>query len=189
MLIAVTVLLGLLAFWQKREVLNQALTNDSNLEVEIREQDFPNRFPRIHKIPIFGLVARWAYKEGYPYNLLFFVFIVLLAVAYFSHIGTIKFIDTDEGRLFDDGKLILEGQIPFKDFNARAPFIIYFLAGFIALSGGSLFLMYSLSVLLVLVSVILLYILSKRIFNKKIALTAMLVFGFAPIVIMGIDLL
>jgi len=182
-LIAATVVVGLLAFWRNKEVLINALTTSGDLKKSELERGLPQRLLWTHKIPILGPLAMWIYKQGYPFNLLFVLVTILLAATYFSHIYTIRFIDTDEGRLIYDGKLILEGHIPFKDFNARAPFIIYFLAAYIALFGGSLFLIYCLPVLLVLGSAVLLYILSKRLFNEGIALATMLVFGFAPIVV------
>jgi len=112
------------------------------------------------------------------------ILITLIISLYLFNLLAIKFIDTDEGRLFYDANLITQGKTPFKDFEARAPLVIYSLSIYISLLGNSITPLYVLSILLAIISSFLVYLLSKRLFNEKIALISTLIFSTAPILIM-----
>ena len=98
---------------------------------------------------IFGLIwLNWENYEGTKkietilqkiVNSKYFLPLVLLIflIIYLANFSTIRFADTDEGRILYDSYAITIGKIPFVDFDARSPLMIYFLAGFTSIFGNS----------------------------------------------------
>jgi hypothetical protein len=176
--------LGFLTFYANRERVEKEIKDEKNSEdfnEEIRKKDFQFKFPRINKIPVIRNIIKWMYKEGWWYSVGLIFVVLLISLFLFFNLGQIKFIDTDEGRLLYDAQLISEGKMPFKDFNARAPVVIYGLSKLIPFLGHSIEPYYIFSIVLNLISVILIYFLLRIFFDKKYCLLATFLFGIAPI--------
>jgi 4-amino-4-deoxy-L-arabinose transferase-like glycosyltransferase len=92
-------------------------------------------------------------------------------------------IDLDEGIHLYDAKLINEGLIPFYDFLTREPFYVYSLSVFVKIFGQSLLTSRMVSVVAFTLSAIVIFFLGKRIFDKKVALTAATLFLLSPYLI------
>ncbi|KAB2945327.1 MAG: glycosyltransferase family 39 protein [Candidatus Methanoperedens sp.] len=184
-LMVAVVAMGAVTFYlgrDKLEAIEKEAQQEKNDEKK-REMEFREVYSGVNRIWGVRYVAKKIYIEGFYFWGLISIFI-LLVILYFLNLSTIKYINTDEARLFYDAKLIIEGSIPFKDFDARSPLIIYFLSIFIKIFGESLERIYIISICLVILTTFLLYILVKRLTNKQIALITIFIFGIAPINIM-----
>jgi hypothetical protein len=82
-----------------------------------------------------------------------------------------------------DSKLILEGKVPFQDFQARAPILIYALAIFTYFTNSSLISYYILTSVVNALTVYLLYAFTRRLMDEKIAVISAIVFGLSPILV------
>jgi len=95
-----------------------------------------------------------------------------------------RWINPDEGAHLADAQLLLAGEIPFVDYLSRQPFYIFLLALFLKIFGMS----YLSGRLLPLFSSIgvsiLIYLIAKHLFNRRVALTAQLLYVFFPFTIL-----
>lgn len=109
--------------------------------------------------------------------------ITLLFFKNFYLAKTMVFYNSDEVRLLYDAVLINKGFTPFIDYMARAPLLIYFLSIFTRLGIRQFEFYYFLSVLMIVISGLLIYLIAKEIFNKKIAYFSLVSFLIAPMTI------
>jgi Dolichyl-phosphate-mannose-protein mannosyltransferase len=104
-----------------------------------------------------------------------------LLFVYLWHISLIKFIDSDEIRLLYDARLIWQGLIPFHDFSARSPALIYFLAAVHCIAGNAIQHYYIVSAFFFWLSVIALYFLGKHFLTRLQAVLLSGVYALMPI--------
>ena len=162
-----TVVFGVLTSYQNKQVLDKMEIEQINEEKEEQKRAKVNAKIKNRLSGSYGII----------------ILLGILLIAYLLNFFAIGFIDTDEGRLLYDSYALTKDKVPFVDFDARSPLIIYFLAGIIKIFGNNLDLIYFINIALTLLTVALLYILVKRFFTKKMALLTTLIFGFAPIII------
>jgi hypothetical protein len=152
------------------------------LEEEKRENEFPQKYPKINKIPVLRGIIKWGYKEGWIYSLTLFSLIIIgFSLRLLG--GLFGNINLDEGIHLYDAKLIVEGLIPFRDYMTREPFYIYLLSIFVKFLGPGLFTSRILSILANTLTIFIIYLLGKKIFSKKIALSASFFFSLSPFLI------
>ncbi len=178
--------LGFFTFYFNKEKIGQIIEKQQekeDTEEQERMASLSKNFPKISTLPLLKNLLSWINKEGFGYVTLLIFSLTLFCIIYLINISYTKFIDIDETRLFYDATLILNGFKPFTDFVARAPFVIYFLSTFIYFFGQKLLPLYILSVILVLSILLLSYFLIKRLYNKKIGIISVIVFGSAPIIL------
>jgi len=66
------ILSGGLTFWHNRERVEKESEEELNkeeLSEKKRKEEFPNKFPRINKIPVLRNIVKWMYKEGWWYSI------------------------------------------------------------------------------------------------------------------------
>lgn len=179
------IITGGATFWKNRKKIEGSMDEEKRkeeLEEQSRKLEFASKYPRINKIPVLRSVVKWMYKEG-PSSLAVIAILAILFSLYVYNISTVKFVDTDEARLFYDAKLILDGAAPFKDFDTRAVPLLYFLSGFIYLFGNDINTLYLISTVFVIILLFFSYLLTKIFFKKKIAILTMILLGITPIII------
>lgn len=119
--------------------------------------------------------------EGHWYVLIVLGLIVL-AIPYLFHFAIIHDVATDEGRLFYDSSLLLEGMTPYEDFHTRSPLLIYGMAASQWLFGPTVIAGRLISILSMLISGFLLYLVGKELYSKRAGLIAASIFLFYPFV-------
>ncbi|MBA7708339.1 hypothetical protein ES703_117237 [subsurface metagenome] len=119
------------------------------------------------------------YREGWFYTLGLLAILVVGAI-YLVNIALHSWVGTDEGRLLYDAALVMQGKLPMVDIAARAPLLVYAIVLSQKVFGVSLFAGRFVSVLSVLISAFLIYLLGKEIHGKKTGLLASFIFIFYP---------
>jgi len=92
-----------------------------------------------------------------------------------------RWISPDEGWHLTDVWFILSGKIPIVDFPSRQPLYVYSLAGFVKLFGNSIFVARMLPVIITSGIGFSLFLLSKKMFDKKVAFLSLIIYTFLPI--------
>ncbi len=114
--------------------------------------------------------------------------IVLSFGIFFFIIGLVvlnyNWINPDEGAHLADGKLLLQGKIPLVDYTSRQPFYVILVALFMKIFGISLFGGRVFPLLSSIGIGVLLYQISKNLFNREVALTSFLIYLFLPFTIL-----
>lgn len=92
-----------------------------------------------------------------------------------------RWINPDEGAHLMDGRLVLDGLIPEIDYSSRQPLYVFIVALFlkafgIGYIGGRFFPLIS-----VMVVALLVFLISRRLFNEKVALLASAIYTFLPL--------
>jgi hypothetical protein len=62
---------GFFTFWLERDRIKKEVEDDEEkekLEEEKRENEFPQKYPKINKIPVLRGIIKWGYKEGWIYS-------------------------------------------------------------------------------------------------------------------------
>lgn len=90
-------------------------------------------------------------------------------------------IDSDEIRLIYDARLIIQGLVPFRDFNSRSPALIYILAVLYKLFGIRLTAYRIFTAIVAWGSGVLLYFIGKRFFSRWQALGLAAIYASLPI--------
>ncbi len=96
-LVAITFATGFGSFWLNRERITQDVEAESaqeELAEEERRAEFPQKFPRLNKIPIVKNLARWMYKEGWFYSITLILVTTLFLIFGLNHLG--QFMSVDE---------------------------------------------------------------------------------------------
>ncbi len=119
------------------------------------------------------------------YFLTFIGVILLFLIIKISQIG-FKF--SDENIYFYMGKLILEGQLPYRDFFfASPPVQIFGTAGFLGLFGTHVILLKILPIVACVVSSIFLFVIVKKKFNSLTGLIASTLYLFSFVILTTTD--
>lgn len=121
--------------------------------------------------------------ENYKYTKIMIIICILFFFLYLFHINYIKYIDSDEVRLMYDSYMILEGKVPFQDFQARSPILIYALSIFTYFTNASLKSYYVLAAFVNTITIFTIYAFSRKLFNEKIAVLSSVLFAISPIIV------
>lgn len=108
--------------------------------------------------------------------------LIVLATPYLFHFALIHDVATDEGRLFYDSSLLLDGGVPYRDFHTRSPLLIYALAGSQWMFGPTVIAGRIVSVVSLLLSGFLVYLVGKHLHSKPAGVIGAAIFLFYPIV-------
>lgn len=109
-----------------------------------------------------------------------FLFCLILGVYLYLNIHN-STIDSDEIRLLFDAKLITQGIVPFKEFNARAPVLIYLMAFLYHFWGIKIVYYRIFTAIIAWGSSVFLYLISKRFFSQRKALLVSLIYAALPV--------
>jgi hypothetical protein len=81
---SLAIFFGFFTFWLERDRIKKEVEDDEEkekLEEEKRENEFPQKYPKINKIPVLRGIIKWGYKEGWVYSLflilIIFVFVLI----------------------------------------------------------------------------------------------------------------
>ncbi len=177
--------LGVLTFWHNRERVESELESEKTLEEEKekkKKDDFPNKFPRLSRIPIIGRFVRWMYKEGWWYSVALIVIVVLGFALRVWKLGKNSYW-FDESLTSLAAKGIIKTFIPILPSGAIYPRSIlysYLTAFQFSIFGTSEISSRMISVFFGVIILILAYIMVKQISNKKISLISVLILAILP---------
>jgi len=157
----------------------QAEAKKEDLGGAERKGEFAGSFSKINRIPVVRWLIRWMYKERWRYSFLLFLTLLACFVIryYFASIGNINL---DEGNGLYDANLILQGEIPFKDYSTRSPGYLYTLALFIKVFGYSIMTGRLLAIISGTAICFFLFLISKELYNKNVGLIAALIYCLSP---------
>ncbi|MFA6583650.1 MAG: hypothetical protein WCS77_05070 [Elusimicrobiaceae bacterium] len=111
------------------------------------------------------------------------VFLIGAAWFLFLEYYAITFYDSDEVRLFYDAVLMTRGLVPFRDFVARSPFIIYAIYPLAKAGVTSVYVYHAIAAALTLLSGWLLYKIAEKFSGKTSAGLTLALFVFCPLTI------
>ncbi len=174
-----TIVFGIVTFWQNKKFVSK-IEKENKLEKKQekkRKKEFPNKFLRISKIPIFRRLVKWKYKKGLYFGVLILILMVGFLIR-FILLSNANF-DLDEGIHTYDAKLIFENKIPFKDYITREPYFIYSLSFFLNSTEFNIFYSRFFSVIFSILSGLVLYFISKR-YSKKAGILAISIYLLSP---------
>ena len=86
----------------------------------------------------------------------------------------------DEGSYLYDAELLREGEVPYRDYYTRSPLFLALLAGSISVFGESYLAGRLLSVCLSTLTIPLVYLITRRLFQQKEAFVAAAIFSLSP---------
>jgi len=109
-----------------------------------------------------------------------FLFIVLAGLLLRLYFALTVHLNLDEGSYLYDAELLREGNVPFKDYYTRSPLLLLFLAGSISILGESYLAGRLFVVLISTLTIPLVYLVGKRIFNRRTGFVAALLFSLSP---------
>jgi len=175
-LMVITLLSGTIILWSNKDKLD--LQNEAESEREEDERIVEEAKGR-WKVPVVGWLARWMQKEGRFYSLTLLVILVSGAL-YLLNIAANYWVGTDEGRLLYDSSLVLQGKVPMVDFVCRSPLLVYIIALSQIVFFASILAGRIVSVISVLISGFLIYMIGKQIHTQKTGLVASFIFVFYP---------
>jgi 4-amino-4-deoxy-L-arabinose transferase-like glycosyltransferase len=95
-----------------------------------------------------------------------------------------RWINPDEGAHIMDGMLALEGLVPEVDFDSRQPIYTYTIALALKTFGMNYIAVRLLPLIATLGIILLIYLISKRLFNERVALLATAIYTFLPLSIL-----
>ena len=185
------ILLGGLTFWHSRKRIKSEAEiekNEEKLNEQKRLAEFSIKFPKINKIPILKKIIKWMYKEGLKYSLGFIIIIALGFLLRIYQLGNLNLLVEEQFHYSPAVNLATNGQP--KMFYTSPEYYGYvnyyrsflytsFTALIFKTFGVSEFNLRILAVLLSLLTTIIIYLLSKEIFNKKFALFSITLFSFS----------
>lgn len=179
-LIIATIVFGAVALWLHRDKIElQGETNKKELEEAKREKEFGEKFSKINGIPLVKWLVRWVYREGWGYILsLFLILLACFIIRYYY--ASIANLNLDEGNGLYDANLILQGEIPFKDYITREPGYLYTLALFIKIFGYSIVTTRLLAIIANVVICLFIFKIGKELYNKNVGLVAALIYSLSP---------
>ena len=179
------VFFGVITFYQNKEVIEQVEeeANQEQIEEEKRKQEFPSKFPRISKVPVFKSLIKWMYKEGWWYSL-FLVTLILVSLSLkLWNLGKLG-LQWDEFYTYATLKSISDygtTNLPSGFFYLRG-IVYHYLVSIITIPLGiNEFSMRLFSVFCSIMTILGIYLVGKNILDKKIALLSALILSFSPL--------
>lgn len=89
-------------------------------------------------------------------------------------------LDFDESWYLANSSLVSDGLVPFKDFFGRSPLLLYLMGAVVQLFGSDIFFGRLVSVVSTSLTAGLLFLISRRLFSKRVAITAGLLYALSP---------
>ncbi len=108
------------------------------------------------------------------------IMLIILVLIFKIFFIQVRFVSPDEGNHLYAAGLVLEGMMPYVDFNARQPLYLFTLSLLTAISGHSLFLVRIFPVLCNLGTAVFIFLIGKRLYSEKAGLIASAAFLLAP---------
>lgn len=103
-------------------------------------------------------------------------------------ISQIGFKLSDENIYFHMGDLILQGQVPYKDFFfASPPIQILIIAGFLLFTGGNVILLKLIPLIAASITSIFVFILARRVTSKEYSLLSSILYLFSTVILTTTD--
>jgi len=151
------------------------------LEEEKRKKQFPEKFPKISKIPVLNWVTKWMYKEGWNYSVVLILLIIIGFILRIWNLGELSFwgdevlTTTASYNFITKGTFMLPSGLPYE----RSILNLFFVSSSIKLFGLNEFAARFPSVIFGTLSLPLMYFFCKNILhNKKIGLLACMIIAF-----------
>jgi len=121
-----------------------------------------------------GAILRFDRYSAYLYGVIFFGFIARL---YYIDKITVR---GDEIAYLYDSYLITKGEVPLVDYHARTPIYLYYVSLFLRVFGNSIVAARFSSLFVSTLTMYFLFILVKKLFDRRIALVTTAIFAFSP---------
>ncbi|AKB24327.1 hypothetical protein MSMTP_0858 [Methanosarcina sp. MTP4] len=180
----ISAITGLLIFYLYRDRFSSLydLGNDykkEKYEESIRLKEFEIKYPKIKRIPLLNILAKWAYKEGLFYSI---ILVFLVVIGFCLRVYNLDYLSPSVDEYFH---LVGAKRLMIEDtFNySRAAFLTYIIGILFKYYGEpSLFLARLPSVIAGTFSIIAIYIFAKNI-NKNIGLISSYLLTFSPMAI------
>jgi len=181
-----SVMLGFLSFYAHQGKIEKETEQEERSEIkeeQKRYEEFPEKFFKINKIPVFRKIVLWMYKEGWNYSILLIIIIIFSIILKLWNISSIPY-NIDEGIYYIIIKNLQNGLI-FPALDSGIPYIRTF-----AFTYTSYFLNYifnnilisirSVSLLFGTLLIPLSYIFTKKLFNKTAGIICTLLITINP---------
>lgn len=163
---------SLLFYWNREKIENIEEEQEKEWEEEEkRKAEFPSKFPRLSKIPVFGWIVKWMYGEGWRYSLglIGIVMLFLLTRFWVPFIYTWSYID-EYNHLFSWLDFIKNWEFSIFDTDWE-----YFRWAFLSIYIGLLFLLFWKTLLIAklwisflsFISFFLIFLLSRKLYKNK----------------------
>ena len=179
-LVPAAILFGLLALWLHRDEIDRndlpvvEPSVDEDKKTTSRKYYRLDRIPGVRRLITVDDTTRWGSS----------VLLVLVLLACFGiryYFASTGHIYQEEGNSLYDANLILQGEIPFKDFSTRSPGYIYTLALFIKVFGYSIDTARLLCIVAGLVTCLFIFKIGKELYNSNVGLLASVLYSLSPL--------
>ena len=96
------------------------------------------------------------------------------------YLAELQWVDQDEGTLLNMANMIMRGYVPFRDFMAREPLLLYILAVAVKLLGPNLSAMRMATAACSMATAFILYKIGKEVCSERAGLLASFIYAFSP---------
>lgn len=122
------------------------------------------------------------FKNGHT-NKQYLLLIAIIAIGFLIRLWLLdkRWINPDEGAHIMDGRLVLDGLVPEVDYGARQVVYVYMIAFFLKVFGISYINVRFLPLIATLGISLLVFLISKKLFDKNVALLATTIYTFLPL--------
>jgi hypothetical protein len=152
--------------------------NKEKLAEQKKKEEFPQKYPKINKIPVLKNIIGWMYKEGWGYSLGLTLLFLLMLFTYIPKLGY-QYLWSDEFFSFHASEMILEHGKPIYQESGlnytRAPIYHNLNAKFMGFFGVNEFGSRVINIFFNFFFIILIYFSFSK-YNKKVALFSILIF-------------
>ena len=172
-LTALAISTGFLTFYSNKDKVEREMEDEKRDEEEDEHKrylQFHYKFPTLNKIPVLRRIVRWMYKEGWafaiPFIIIAIIFIAIkIAMPIIYHT---TFMD-ENIHIFTGMNLFNNGGFSkiFPEIYTKGIYVTFLASLFISIFGKSLFIIKLTPILLGIVNFFLLYLISKKVLNKK----------------------
>jgi hypothetical protein len=179
-LVILGIAFGFITFYSNRDKVEKELEDEKKKEDEDENRrygEFPSKFPRINRIWGLRSIVRWMYKEGWWYSFGLLGIVLIGFVLRVTKAGYFPY-------LRDEFNILSEAKIYFYtgDFVYTQMFHLIYLQNFIYHIFGfttSQLVNRFPYILFGILNIVLIYYLSKSMFNKKIGVLSSLIFSLS----------
>lgn len=179
---------GFFTFWLERDRIKKEVEDDEEkekLEEEKRENEFPQKYPKINKIPVLRGIIKWGYKEGWQYSIgLIMVFFIFAGIRFYMFRFKGSYAD-EYFQIISGINLFENGELPklvkyTENWQYNRGSHVSFLVGlFMFIFGKTIFVAKTVPITLGCLNFIMLSYISKSIINNKLLrITYLLLFSF-----------
>ncbi len=173
---------GFLTFYKNRDRVEKEIEDEKQKEEDEEKQryhDFEYKFPTLNRIWGLKHIVRWMYKEGWFYSVGLILIIFYGSFLRFFELGK-QSLWIDEIYSYQAVDSIIKNGIPVLSSGItyyREIVYSYIVAGIVYFLGNSELILRTVSAIVGTVSIWIIYLIVKKIFNKRLAIFSTLIFS------------